>query len=378
MRSWLPHLLCCLALVLARAPAGAGVSLGDEGKLTLGGDFRLRLESDWDSRRPDGSEREDRNRARVRARLGLSWKVTDTLTFGARLRSGSEASHQSPHITVADFDGNDTGDADFMLDKWFLERRSERLWGWAGRNGFPFWKQNEMFWDDDVTPAGLAGGWVRSLAGGGTLSLNLGYLQLPVGMTAFSGHLGAGQIVFEHDGAGADVTVAAGLFGFEADPDDPEAMGLRNGNGGRDYTIALVSAQVKNTVARRPLVLGLDYLHNNEDYSPGDAIAFANRDQTDGFVVSAQWGSAEKGSWQFGYWFARIEALAVNASYAQDDWIRWGSAVQTDSSDYQGHELRASYGLGDAGRLVARLFLVEAITSAQDGKRFRLDYNLGF
>ena len=277
---------------------------------------------------------------------------------------------------MADFDGNDTGDADFMLDKWFLERRSERLWGWAGRNGFPFWKQNEMFWDDDVTPAGLAGGWTRPLAGGGKLSFNLGHLLLPVGMTAFSGSLSAGQMVFELDGSGTDVTLAAGLFGFEADPDDPEAIGLRNGNGGRDYTIAVVSAQVRDTVARRPLTLGLDYLHNGEDYARDDPFAFANRDQSDGFVASAQWGSTAKGSWQFGYWFARIETLAVNASYAHDDWIRWGSAVQTDSSDYEGHELRGSYGLGDAGRLVARLFLVEAITSRQDGKRLRIDYNL--
>lgn len=378
MKIWLQALLCCVALIQAGAPARAEVSLGDEGKLTLGGDFRFRLEGDWDSQRADGSERDDRARARVRARLALGWQITDAWEFGTRLRSGSEASQQSSHITVADFDGNDTGDADFMLDKWFLEGRSERLWGWAGRNGFPFWKQNEMFWDDDVTPAGVAGGWARPLAGSGTLSLNLGYLQLPVGMTAFSGHLGAGQVVFEHDGAGADFIVAAGLFGFEADPDDPEALGLRNGNGGRDYTIAVVSAQVRDSVARRPLVLGLDYLHNSEDYARDDPFAFANRDQSDGFVASVQWGPTAKGSWQFGYWFARIETLALNASYAQDDWIRWGSAVQTDSSDYEGHELRGSYGLGDAGRLVVRLFLVEAITSRQDGKRLRIDYNLGF
>ena len=34
-----------------------------------------------------------------------------------RLRSGSDLSHQSPNITVVDFDDNDTGDADFNLDR---------------------------------------------------------------------------------------------------------------------------------------------------------------------------------------------------------------------------------------------------------------------
>jgi hypothetical protein len=89
-------------------------------------------------------------------------------------------------------------------------------------------------------------------------------------------------------------------------------------------------------------------------------------------------GTKEAGDWQFGAWYTRIEALAVNPSYAQDDWVRWGSATQTDSSDLKGFELRAAVGLGHGQNLMARLYLVEAITSQQDGKRFRIDYNVGF
>ena len=58
--------------------------------------------------------------------------------------------------------------------------------------------------------------------------------------------------------------------------------------------------------------------------------------------------------------------------------MRWGSATQTDSSDLEGFELRAAYGLGGGQSVVARLYLVEAITSGQDGSRFRVDYNFKF
>ena len=367
-------ILLSILLLAGAIPADGAVQVDNEGLLSLYGDFRLRMEQDWDSRRADGSPREDRLRARVRTRLGLEWEVTDALRFAVRLRSGAEGSHQSPHITVLDFDNNDTGDADFHLDLWNLEARGKHLWGWAGRNGLPFWKQNEMFWDDDVTPLGLAGGWSI-----GEVSLRAAHLALPVGMTSFSGTLSAFQVVYERERASPAWTLAAGFYAFNADADDPDGARLRSGNGRRDYAITVVSGQLRLDAAGRPLVLGVDLLDNSATYGVDDAFARAHRDETGGFVLSAIWGSAAKrGDWALGYLFGRLEALAVNASYAQDDWVRWGSATETDSSDLRGHELRLVYGLGRAGNLVARLYLVEAISSTQDGKRFRLDYNVKF
>ena len=139
--------------------------------------------------------------------------------------------------------------------------------------------------------------------------------------------------------------------------------------------------QAKTDVAGIPVTLGADIMHNGEDYAATDPNAFtaANRDETDGFVGSIAFGKAKKkGDWLAAYYYAYIEALAVNASFAQDDWIRWGSATQTDSSDLKGHEFRLVYALADNIRVVARLYLVDAITSAQDGNRFRLDYNWKF
>ncbi len=383
--------VCMLVCLAAGVVPAAAIDVDDEGKLQVYGDFRLRAEADWDSMRTSGTERDDRNRIRIRARVGLNWKPLGGLSFGLRLRTGSDESQQSPHITIVDLDDNDTGAAQVNLDKWFVKGARGNVWGWAGRNSLPFWKQNEMFWDDDVTPAGVAGGLGHSFGERGTVNLNVGYFSLPVGMQAFSGNLGLGQVVYENGTDNVSFTLAGGLLHMEANSLDSDASLLRNGNGLRDYSLVILGAQIKLKGGNRPLTFGVDYMDNGEDYLASDAFGFANSDETDGHVLSIKWGStSKKGDWLLGYWYAEIGTLAVNASFAQDDWVRWGSATQTDSSDLEGHEFRFAYGLGKVGNLVARLYVVESAdgfvisggspvpSSMQDGNRFRLDYNVKF
>jgi hypothetical protein len=377
-------LLVASLLVLPLAPAAlAAVPVDDDGKLAFSGDFRFRLEHDFDSQRGDGSERADRLRARVRARLALTYKASDSLTFGLRLRSGSDFSQQSPHVTLYDFDDNDTGDAHFNFDKSYLRAKKGKGWAWAGRNSLPIWKPNELFWDDDVTPIGVGFGWNNEISDRGTLSLNGGLVSLPVGMQEFSGKMAMGQLVYSGKTAGGvGLTLAGGGFFVTANEGDPDAGGLRRGNGMRDYQILVANVRAKlPDVGGRPLSLGFDYMTNAESYRATDPDPFtaANRDETDGYDAYLSWGgTSNKGDWRLGIWWAHIETLAVVASYAQDDWVRWGSATQTDSSDLEGFELRAARGLGGGQAIVARLYLVEAITSGQDGSRFRIDYNFKF
>lgn len=343
----------------------------------LFGDFRVRLESDYDSRQASGTRRDDRSRLRVRLRAGVEYTPDDRLTFGFRLRSGSRFSHQSPHVTVADFDGNATGDADLDPDRWYGRIQGEKAWAWIGRNSLPFWKQNELFWDDDVTPAGLAAGFETTSRSGWKLALTTGYFTLPVGMRDFAGNLGIGQLVLTSD----RLTIAGGVLAFDADPGDPDAGRLLRGNGLRNYTVWIASFQARLGTGRRQLVLGADSLYNSESYSVSDPdpITALGHDQTEGFVLSAKLGGTkEKGDWSAACVYAEIESLAVETSYAQDDWVRWGSAVETRSSDFSGYELRLAYALAKNFNLVARLFLVEAISTPEDGKRLRLDLNYRF
>jgi len=325
-------------------------------------DMRLRGEHDWDSQDATGVPRHDRPRLRVRARLGFDYHRDDHLSFAMRLRTGAQENHQSANVSILGFGADDdTGDADFNFDRWLVRYQREGLWTWAGRDEKPFWQPNDMFWDADA--------------------VNLGYHSLPVGMRNFSGNLASGQVVWRGTFGGVDLTVAGGVFRFDADPDDADGQRLLNGNGARDYTIAVLNGQARVPLGGRPLSVGADFMHNAENYDPDDEDPFtaAHADQIDGYVLSGLYGGLEeRADWLVGYYFARIETLAVHSSYAEDDWVRWGTAEETRASDLKGHELRAGYAFSPTINLLARLFLVEAITSVEDGKRFRVDLNIEF
>jgi len=383
-------LATALLCLCTASPGHADLPLyrsGDDG-LSASGDFRLRLESDWDSRRSDGSQREDRLRLRVRARLGLEYRHGERFSAGLRLRSGSDLAQQSGHITVYDFDGNSTGDADFNFDRWYLRYQHGGFSAWAGRNNLPYWKQDELFWDDDVTPVGLAASHQAGL-GGGRLTLNAGLMSLPAGLKAFSGQLLLGQAVWDGQLSGLGLTLAAGLFDIRGDADNADGQAiLLDGNHARDYRIVALQGQLRGELAGRPLLLGVDLGRNLENYAdPGlDAYTLFHRDQDSAWAAFLHWGeAASAGQWLLGYAYAHIETLAVNNSYVQDDWLRWGNGPQVRSSNFQGHELRAVYALGTRVNVMARMYRVEAIKeqaadslAMEDGKRWRVDLNFTF
>jgi hypothetical protein len=362
-------------------------------KLRLYSDARIRNEVDWDSQRADGSARDDRARLRIRFRVGFEYQASEKMTLNFRLRTGSDPSQQSGHITIIGYDESegetrDTGAADFNFDRWYVKGRQGNLWGWVGRNDLPFWRQNVLFWDDDVTVAGVAGGWKTQAGEDGTLTLTAGYFSPPAGMRAFVGTLALGQVIYDRKiGKRGGFTIAPGLLWLAADAEDPDAVLLLEGNGGRDYMLWVLSLQGRLRAAGLPLRLGLDLVTNTHGYSdenpldPGSSEQFTydNRNETDGAVASIAFGDLEeKNHWLAAYYYARIETLAVNNSFSQDDWVRWGTPTQTRGSNMKGHELRFGYCVAPRSNVVARLYLVDAITTIEDGNRFRVDLNHTF
>jgi len=371
---------CSIALVAALSlgfiTASAQETVPKKSPLTISGDLRLRYERDWDSQTSAGVARTDRTRGRLRARVNFAWKFDDEWSGGIRIRTGSTHSQQSPHLTFASDDGV-RDDLEFVPDRYFVQYKKNEVTAWAGRSSSPFWQQNEFFWDDDVTPTGLAGTY-ETRAGKGKLTSVLGAFALPDGGLGLNGRLIGAQLRYTAPAAGGNLTFAGGLHRFDG---SAGAENLRNRNGERDYLIGVASAQWSGQAGELPLTLGVDVFNNFESYDAADAAPFAatSTDETFGYVLSVQLGALKNPrDWQLGYYYAHIGTFAVNASFAQDDWVRWGSATQTDGSDGAGHELRASYLLTKNLNLVARLFIVEAITSVQDGKRFRLDANWRF
>lgn len=371
-RSW-PWLAVLVLAALAPQPSSA---LDLAPGLAVNGDVRVRYESDWDSHTTTGAERLDRDRGRLRLRATATYTLSDAWSLGARVRSGNAQSQQSPHLTFSANDGpND--DLQFSLDRYFLQFKQGGLTAWAGRNSSPFWQQNELFWDEDITPTGLAGSF-DAKPGPGTLTTTAGAFFLPDGVNRLNGRLVAGQVKYTLPLKPSQLVLAAGLHSFQG---ESGARFLRNRNGERDYLVGVASAQWTTPLGGTPFAFGVDVLNNFEDYSAADAapLPAKNADQTLGYVFSVQAGQLKQPrDWLVAYYYAHVETFAANASYAEDDWARFGNGPQSDVTDIKGHEFRVAYAITKNLNVMARAFFVEAISTVQDGKRFRLDLNWKF
>ncbi len=134
-------------------------------RLKFDGDLRLRYQRDMfsESNAPEmffqaqgqeiGNTTKDRDRLRLRARLGVTARVTQDVSAHLRLATGSDP--VSTNQTLGNF-----GDkADFSLDRAFIRARSQETLPWltvtAGRLPNPFFSSDLVF-DDDLVFEGLA------------------------------------------------------------------------------------------------------------------------------------------------------------------------------------------------------------------------------
>lgn len=386
------RLLCgltalCLLSLTASTPVRADWFLDDAERLRLFGDARGRFEADFNSHDETGTARDDRDRLRYRIRLGLQYRPSDRLRFQFRARTTREASQQSSALTIKDLSGGDRDEFRLFPDQWFAEYDSHHTRFWLGRNTYPFWQANpqEMVWADNATIMGIFGS-LDTPGNGARFGIRAGYFGLPDGMYDVAGMMGAVQASFVLElKQGPSIKAAAGLLAIDG---TDRSKFLIDGNGERDYRIGMLSGEI-----RQPLnmdygpdyvSLGLDLLHNLEPYSVNDPdpVSADFRDERNALILSLTTGGAinkARGSrWEAGYIYAHIEKLALNAAYAQADWIRWGSGGQTQASDLRGHGFSVRYWFTDNIDIRARLYLVDAVATRQDGNRFRLDINYRF
>jgi len=157
-------------------------------RFSFSGDIRLRLQGDyyssnnppigtafvdWNEVNDNGgfsesflNTTEDRTRARLRMRLGVKAKVTDSLVAGIRIATGSVGNPVSTNQTM----GNYFGSNELVLDRAYLKYDAVTAYDfawltlWGGRMPNP-WFTTELVWDKDVNPDGFAATYRYSMAG---------------------------------------------------------------------------------------------------------------------------------------------------------------------------------------------------------------------
>ena len=352
-------------------------------KITFTGDFRFRIEQDWNSRKSNGTYRDNRSRLRYRFRFGMNYQLIEWAELGMRIRTGFREKQQDPQLTLGEgFKEFSTTPIGF--EKLYFKAHYKNISGWLGKNTFPFIKQNELFWSDNVFPDGV---FISGLFPIGSsfiqsLQLNGGHFILGTSGTTFDQdqYFQGFQVVTFH--INKKLTVFPSFYYFHEMPNIPDG----NETYLLDYSIFQIGT--KATIIEKPkIIVGLDYYHNLENLNRYDSIPKIFKDQKNGIVASVSLGELKtRGDWNVGTTLSYIEKYAIVDFFAQNDWVRWdySSNGSPDGrlSNFKGLELNAAYLIRKNFRLKARFFVVEQLipfgASKETGNRIRLDLDIGF
>ncbi|HJT44092.1 MAG TPA: putative porin [Rhizomicrobium sp.] len=122
---------------------------------------------------------QNRERMRIRARLGLNIDVADGLLAGVRLASGNTTTPTTTNQTL----GTTLNKVNFLLDRAFLNYRPVDWFElWVGRFANP-WLSTELVWDEDINFDGVAARLRGEVLPGLSLSATGG--AFPIENTAF-------------------------------------------------------------------------------------------------------------------------------------------------------------------------------------------------
>jgi len=353
-------------------------------KLTFKGDFRFRVEQDWNSRKADGSYRDDRLRWRYRARFGMYYQHRSWVSMGLRIRTGQPEKQQDPQLTLGDGFG-EFSTLPITFEHAFVKFEHKWISGWLGKNTFPFQKQNELFWSDNVFPDGI------SLSGTfhfqnkilQSLKVNSGHFIMTArGRSLDTDSYFQGlQVVTTH--LKNRLQLYPAIYYFRSMPNIPDGHGTFELN----YSIFHAGAKVE-LIKSPQLFVELDYYVNTQNYDRNDSIPQALKDEKNGLVVSASLGSMEhKGDWKIRFTYQHLERWAAVDFLAQNDWARWDYSAQGSPdgrlTNYRGLEVMAGYALAKNMNVLMRLFLVEQLVlplgqAKENGNRIRFDFNIAF
>ncbi len=345
-------------------------------RLGIYGDLRLRHETD-----SGVDHRDDRNRERVRARIGVNYQINDELVVGGRIITGNRDDPQSPHQTL----GNVFDSFEISLDRAFVTYRpqwAEGAWLTAGKFAHPFIQNPvypELVWDADVQPEGVAVGYTFR---------DLGFLDRL--------DIVAGQYILLQQGRLDEAsTFVAQISGQKALTDD---LNLSGGVGWYRYTslspdgsLAVLGDNAGNAIA------GDDFLSRFSIVNPIVALTYrgfpkpltasgelivntrAARSDGTGWAAGIAYGETRNAKdWRVYFQYQDLERDAVVSALSQDDF--------TFGTNFRGPVFGAQYQITDNIGVHAWALLAERVSDSSffssdagdDQFRFRLDLNIRF
>lgn len=345
-------------------------------ELKFTGDFRFRIEHDWNSRKSDGTYRADRSRLRYRFRFGMQYHLDTYSSFGARVRTGNLLDQQGPHVTL----GANTGEFGLVsvgFEKVYYQLDYKKIKFWIGKNTLPLTKLHEVFWNNNVFPEGA--GLTAKINEQWTL--NSGHFIVRSNGGQFGTDAYFQMIQSVHDWSTSGIKIFPALYRFENISNMPE-----KGTWTLNYLVLHLAGQFR--ISKKPFCsIGLELYKNFTDYSAHQDMLDAFKDQTRGLVSTLQVGETKKkGDWKVILYLAEIQKYAFVDYFAQNDWARWDyssmGATGSRLTNFRGAELRIVYLVKPNFDINLRTYLVEDLVQTgafqENGSRIRLDMNIKF
>jgi len=339
------------------------------------GDFRYRHEM------IDQEGKDNRSRQRIRARIGLTGKVSDYTTVGVQLATGS-----SDPVSTNQTLGNGFSTKSIGLDLAYFKATHPDLPGFTltgGKMKNPIHKAGgfELIWDGDLNPEGGALGWSRDVDNV-TLNLLGGGFWITERSSGDDSWLGAGQgmATFNFNEKKSAVTVGGGYYNFvnakgfmpfydAGDAFGNTVMNQVSGNDttevyANDYELFEVFGEVSHKFNEIPVSVAGDFVTN----TAADSLETA-------WLVGLKIGkTGQPGTWSLRYNYREVKADAVVGVFTDSDFRGGGTNAK-------GHELGGNLQLAEHTTLAASYFInklgLEAANEI-DFNRLQLDVQFKF
>lgn len=317
-------------------------------KTQLQGDVRVRYENIHIEDEPDKGGR-DKDRQRIRARLGAYTEINPEVDTGIRIASGSSKDARSTNQSLEDYFSK----KDLWLDLAYIDYHPEAVAGLhviGGKMKQPWEAVGDIVWDGDINPEGAAVTYGTDL-GGAELFGSAGYFVL-------DDNVDGEGVQFKHDArlysgqvgtriaATDDIKLMLGgsVYAYDND-EDASALGflMVNGNTTDEFRLYEAFAQVDFTGLPLPLSLYGQYVKNG-------AARGVDEDQDQAWLV----GFVTK-------------LVGVKLDYNYRDVQRNGVVGGFTDSDFaagyvgsRGHKLKAKYDLSKNFSVGATYFMADS------------------
>lgn len=346
----------------------------------ISGDFRYRYES------INADNSADNTRNRIRVRLGIESKINDDFDTVFRIATDTGKSGlpggepTSTNQTLGDGFSKDAIWLDLAYAVWH-PKDIPGLSVIAGKMETPFYRvgNNQLIWDSDLTPEGIAVKYTAAISENDELFANAGGFWANQSATntdvldqGLFGAQGGLKHTFEDK---SYLLGGAGYYAYGNTQGEPTLWNTKSGYGNsvttdasgntfyaNEYGLMELFGEYGFNIGKTAASVYGNYVNNTQATTGGDT----------GWLIGASLGKCkDPGSWQLSYDYRDLDSDAVVGVFTDSDFIGGGT-------DGKGHRFGGTYQLAKNVQVGATYFMDERGSNNANYDRFQADLMFKF